>query len=125
MEDSQINQYCQYKIRKNVTDEINRYDYDKSSSDPIGASSLIGINPVDGFRLGRKFDFLKRNFKSKPYTQAGFIFKTKIETKVLLSNDFEFYQGATIGVDLSLRGFRAKRFGGKQSFFQSFISNII
>jgi outer membrane protein assembly factor BamA len=50
---------------------------------------------------------------------ASVVFETKLETKALLSNNFEFYQGATIGGDFSLRGFRAERFNGKQSFFQS------
>lgn len=287
------------KIYLNNDYEINGYNYDKPSSDQLGASPLIGINPDDGLRLGAKIEFLKRGFKSKPYTQkhvfssnyyfatqgnefsyqstlkniythwdfildagvtssnfamnffgygnetrnldeafgfnynrvkigklkihpgfelnqnngnsisilaqidrfevertpgrfvsllnentvtfdrqtwgglqikyvfenynhlftptlgmkfyslfswitkmeqpnqhlpsfvsglhltyklvpnATVVFKTKIETKALLSNNFEFYQGATIGGDFSLRGFRAERFNGKQSFFQS------
>lgn len=50
---------------------------------------------------------------------ASIIFQTKLETKFLFSNQFMFFQGATLGGDASLRGFRTERFNGKQSFMQS------
>lgn len=55
----------------------------------------------------------------KIVSDASVLFQTKLESKALLSEDFEFYQAATIGGDFSLRGFRTERFTGKQSFFQS------
>ncbi len=46
------------------------------------------------------------------------VFSTNFKTKMLFSNDFQFYQMATLGGDLDLRGFRNERFYGKQSFYQ-------
>ena len=37
----------------------------------------------------------------------------------MFNNNFEFYQGATLGGDYDLRGFRNERFLGKSSFYQS------
>jgi hypothetical protein len=50
---------------------------------------------------------------------ATIILQTKLESKFILSRNYEFFQGATIGGDFSLRGFRMERFTGKQSYFQS------
>jgi len=47
------------------------------------------------------------------------VLSSTVKTKILLSNDFEFYQGATLGGDNDLRGYRRERFTGKKSFYQS------
>ncbi len=44
---------------------------------------------------------------------------SQAKARFLFSNDYEFYQMATIGGDYDVRAFRAQRFSGKQSFFQS------
>ena len=46
------------------------------------------------------------------------LLETRLEGKRILSNQFEFYQAATLGGDADLRGFRDQRFTGKNSFFQ-------
>ena len=46
-------------------------------------------------------------------------FSTYAKAKWLLSNDYEFYQMATLGGNENLRGFRFDRFYGKRSFYQS------
>ena len=44
---------------------------------------------------------------------------TLLKGKAILNNNFEFFQGAVLGGDYDLRGFRNERFLGNQSFFQS------
>ncbi|WP_306349984.1 metallophosphoesterase [Flavobacterium sp. '19STA2R22 D10 B1'] len=52
-------------------------------------------------------------------SRGNWVLATQLNGKVLLSNDYEFYQAANIGGDLNLRGFRNERFAGKRSFYQS------
>lgn len=47
------------------------------------------------------------------------VFATTVKSRVLFNNDFEFYQGATLGGDNDLRSYRRERFTGKASFSQS------
>jgi hypothetical protein len=47
------------------------------------------------------------------------IFETTLKGKSIFSDDFEFYQAASLGGDEDLRGFRDNRFSGKSAFFQS------
>jgi hypothetical protein len=61
----------------------------------------------------------KINFNHKIDSKGKLVLATLLKGKVLLNNNYEFYQGATLGGDYDLRGFRNQRFLGKQSFFQS------
>ena len=61
----------------------------------------------------------KINFNHKIDSKGQFVLATILKTKVLFNNNFEFYQGATLGGDYDLRGFRNERFLGKASFYQS------
>lgn len=61
----------------------------------------------------------KINFNHKLDPNGQFVLATILKSKVLFNNNFEFYQGATLGGDYDLRGFRNERFLGKSSFYQS------
>lgn len=90
--------------------------------------------PTLGMRLAFKTEWkwnwnnTKQNFAyvegewgvTYPLIPSGkIVIGTLFKAKALLNNHFEFYQGATLGGDYDLRGFRNERFLGKQSFFQS------
>jgi len=47
------------------------------------------------------------------------VFATKITAETIIGDDYEFYHGATLGGNESLRGFRNERFNGKTAFYQS------
>ncbi len=47
------------------------------------------------------------------------VFSTLFKGKWILNDEFEFFQGATIGGDEGIRGLRNERFLGKTSYFQS------
>lgn len=61
----------------------------------------------------------KLNFNHKIDRNGKLVLATLLKAKSILNSNFEFYQGATLGGDLDLRGFRNQRFLGNQSFFQS------
>ena len=61
----------------------------------------------------------KINFNHKIDPKGLLVLATMIKSKILFNNNFEFYQGATLGGDYDLRGFRNERFLGKSSFYQS------
>ncbi len=69
----------------------------------------------------RKFFYLipELSFDYKLIPSGKLVFATQLKAHLNFSNDFEFYQAASIGGDEGLRGFRNQRFTGKQSFFQS------
>lgn len=61
----------------------------------------------------------KLNFNHKIDANGKIVLATILKAKILLNNNFDFYQGATLGGDYDLRGFRNERFLGNQSFYQS------
>lgn len=61
----------------------------------------------------------KLNFNHKIDANGKVILATILKSKILLNNNFEFYQGANLGGDYDLRGYRNERFLGNQSFYQS------
>lgn len=92
------------------------------------------VNPSLGMKFDLGFSYrqnLNNSGKKLPGIETGLGFShyiTKNErlvlssyakAKWLLSNDYEFYQMATLGGNDNLRGFRFDRFYGKNSFYQS------
>ncbi|UII78785.1 metallophosphatase [Flagellimonas sp. CMM7] len=51
--------------------------------------------------------------------RGSVILATKIGSKIILGDNFEFYHAAQLGGDNGLRGFRNNRFTGKRSFYQN------
>ncbi|MDX6748037.1 metallophosphoesterase [Polaribacter sp. PL03] len=47
------------------------------------------------------------------------VLASKVDGHFIFGNDFEFYQGATIGGNEGLRGYRNERFTGKNSFYHT------
>ncbi|WP_369753447.1 metallophosphoesterase [Flavobacterium sp. WC2409] len=97
-------------------------NYDNLSLPSIGMGfSISGSWKVNLGDLNRNFPTIesKLNFNHKIDSNGKFVLATLLKGKAVLNNNFEFYQGATLGGDYDLRGFRNERFLGKQSFFQS------
>ena len=61
----------------------------------------------------------KLNFNHKIDAKGKVVLATILRAKILFNNNYEFHQGATLGGDYDLRGFRNERFLGNQSFYQS------
>ena len=47
------------------------------------------------------------------------VLATKVGAHMNFGGDYEFYHGATLGGNQSLRGFRNERFNGETAFYQS------
>ncbi|SEA45739.1 Calcineurin-like phosphoesterase [Flavobacterium gillisiae] len=82
----------------------------------IGGSWKINLNDTK-----RNFPAIesKLNFNHKIDSNGKLVLATLLKGKAILNNNYDFYQGATLGGDYDLRGFRNQRFLGNQSFFQS------
>lgn len=61
----------------------------------------------------------KININHKMDPKGQFVLATIFKSKIIFNNHFEFYQGAPLGGDYDLRGFRNERFLGNASFYQS------
>ena len=57
------------------------------------------------------------DYKLEPSGQL--VLATKLKGHINLGDDFEFYQGASLGASDGLRGYRNQRFTGKNAFYQS------
>ncbi len=58
-------------------------------------------------------------FAYKLTNQGQVVLATKLRSHINLGDNFEFYQGAVLGDQTGLRGFRRERFTGKSAFVQS------
>ena len=58
-------------------------------------------------------------FDYKLLPKGNLVLATNLRAHFNFGNDFEFYQGATIGASNGLRGYRNQRFTGKNAFVQS------
>jgi predicted phosphodiesterase len=83
--------------------------------------SIAGSWKVNLENTKRNFPTIesKLNFNHKIDANGKLVFATIIKGKAILNNNFEFYQGAHLGGDYDLRGFRNERFLGNKSFYQS------
>jgi hypothetical protein len=97
-------------------------NYDTPSFPTMGMGfSLAGSWKMNLNDSKRNFPELesKLNFNHKLDANGKVVLATIIKAKLLLNDNFEFYQGATLGGDYDVRGFRGERFLGNQSFYQS------
>lgn len=97
-------------------------NYDTKSNATMGMGFAIsGSWKTNLNDTKRNFPSLEAqlNFNHKLDSKARVVFATLFKGKYILNTNYEFYQGATLGGDLDLRGYRNERFLGSQSFFQS------
>lgn len=82
----------------------------------ISGSWLTNLNDTK-----QNFPTIESNlsFVHKIDSQGKFVFATMFKTKAILNDNYEFYQGVTLGGDKDLRGYRNERFLGNTSFSQS------
>ena len=97
-------------------------NYDNKSNPTLGMGFLISAgwktNLQESQRNFAEFE-AKWNFNHKIDKKGNLVFATLFKGKIISNDNFEFYQGAALGGDYDLRGFRNERFLGKQSFFNS------
>lgn len=100
------------------------YTYD-NLKDAIVSEAGLGFKFTTGFTSNldnsNSFGYLitEARIATKLDNKGILILVSKAKGHFNLSNEFEYYQGATIGGNDGLRGFRNERFTGKRSFYQS------
>lgn len=99
------------------------YDnYDNNSFPTMGFTFLANASwTMNLKKTNRSFPTLEAHlgFTRKITKSGNLTFGTIFKTKAVLGDDFEFYQGAGIGGNNGLRGYRNERFLGKTSYVQS------
>ncbi|MCG9792409.1 metallophosphoesterase [Flavobacterium algicola] len=97
-------------------------NYDTPSFPTLGMGfSLIGSWKMNLNETEKNFPTIesKLNFNHKIDPYGKWVIAAVVKGKAILNNNYEFYQGAVLGGDTNLRGFRNERFLGKSSFYQS------
>jgi hypothetical protein len=100
------------------------YEYD-NLKDAIVSKAGLGFKLTAGYTTNlensNSFGYLipEARIATKLDNRGTFILASKVKSQINLGDDFEFYQGATIGGNDGLRGFRNERFTGKRSFYHS------
>jgi len=97
-------------------------NYDNASLPAMGMHFYVTGGWKTSFdEIERNFPHLESslNFVHRLTPDESLVISSTVKTKILLNDKFEFYQGATLGGDNDLRGYRRERFTGKKSFYQS------
>jgi outer membrane protein assembly factor BamA len=97
-------------------------NYDVPSFPTMGMGfSIAGTWKMNLDDTKRNFPAIesKLNFNHKIDANGKLVLATILRGKMVLNDNFDFFQGATLGGDYDLRGFRNERFLGNKSFYQS------
>lgn len=88
----------------------------------IGMSTSIQFGVKDNLsKEGENFGYVipSLSFDYKLIPNGRLVLATKWKGHFNIGNGYEFYQGATIGGNDGLRGFRNERFNGKTAYYQN------
>lgn len=102
-----------------------QYTFENTDDDAfptMGMSfSLHGGYKTNLTTSGRSFSYIipSLSIDHKLTANGNLVLATKVKGHVNFGDGFEFYQGASIGANDGLRGFRFQRFTGKSSFYQN------
>jgi len=82
---------------------------------------LIGGYKTNIDDYNNKFGYVEPTISfDYPLHESGIaVLATKLNGKAIFGDEYEFYHGATIGGNTSLRGYRYERFNGKYAYYQT------
>ncbi|QWX83214.1 metallophosphoesterase [Cellulophaga sp. HaHaR_3_176] len=101
------------------------YDYenkDNAAFPTMGMETALNIGYKKSITAGGNgFGYVIPSvaFNYKLISSGKLVLATKWKAHFNIGNDFEFYQGASIGGNDGLRGFRNQRFTGKTAYYQN------
>ncbi|WP_457617918.1 metallophosphoesterase [Lutibacter sp.] len=111
--------------RKNYFDFKTEYfyeNYDSKTFPTLGMSTSLEVgwrrnlsNPRE--QNGYFSPSISFNYKLIP--SGNIVLATKLKSNIIISNNFEFYNAASIGGKDGLRGYRNQRFIGNKSYYQN------
>ena len=95
-------------------------NFDNESKPKNGIDFKLTAGYKENLDTNKGFAYLipELRLTSKIDKKGILIYATKLKAHLNFNNDFEFFQGATIGNGDGLRGFRDQRFTGKSAFYQ-------
>ncbi|MBS9463999.1 metallophosphoesterase [Flagellimonas sp. 389] len=105
-----------------VDAEYNYSNTDNEAYPTLGMSfSLHGGYKTNLSDSDRAFGFIipSLSIDHKLSSSGRLVLASKVKAHFNIGDDFEFYQGASIGANNGLRGFRFQRFVGKTAYFQN------
>jgi hypothetical protein len=87
----------------------------------LGMKADITIGHKSNTTSNNNFSYLipSLSFDYKLIPSGRLVLATKVKSHLNFGTGFEFYQGASLGADDGLRGYRNQRFTGKNAFYQN------
>ncbi|MGB3592153.1 MAG: phosphoesterase, partial [Nonlabens sp.] len=104
-----------------VFGRYNFSNHDNAAYPTLGMDAQLELGFKQNVTNNRGYGFVKPqvSFDHRITTDGKLVLATRLGGHINLGNDFEFFQGATLGANSGLRGYRNERFTGKSSFYQS------
>ncbi|WP_235271040.1 metallophosphoesterase [Flavobacterium sp. 316] len=104
--------------------EINYHfeNYDNKAYPTLGMKTALSVGYKSNIdKRNRNYGYLipEVSFNHKLNASGKLVLATQFKSHIVFGNNFEFYQGASIGGTDGLRGYRNQRFVGNQSFYQN------
>ncbi len=101
-----------------------KYQYansDNSAFPTLGMMIAIETGYKNNVSTSKGYGYIipELGFDYKLVPSGQLVLATKVKGQLNLGDDFEFYQGANLGANEGLRGYRNERFTGKSAFVQS------
>ncbi|WP_303318265.1 metallophosphoesterase [Flavivirga abyssicola] len=96
-------------------------NYDNEAFPTLGMMIALQTGYKNNLEESKGFAYLipEIAFDYKLIPSGQLVLATKLKGHINFGDEFEFYQGANIGANNGLRGYRNERFTGKSSFVQS------
>jgi hypothetical protein len=94
---------------------------DNEAFPTLGMQFMLQTGYKNNVDTSKGFGYIipELGFDYKLIPSGQLVLATNFKAHLNLSDDFEFYQGATLGADNGLRGYRNQRFTGRSAFSQS------
>jgi len=94
---------------------------DNKAFPTLGMETSIQLGYKSNIEESKGFGYIipELGFDYKLVPSGQLVLATKLKGHINFGDDFEFYQGANIGANNGLRGYRNERFTGKSAFVQS------
>lgn len=94
---------------------------DNTAFPTLGMQLNIQMGYKNNITTSKGFGYMipELGFDYKLIPSGQLVLATVVRAHINVGNDFEFYQGATLGANTGLRGYRNERFTGKSAFVQS------
>ncbi|WP_400076459.1 metallophosphoesterase [Winogradskyella sp. R77965] len=94
---------------------------DNEAFPTLGFQTSLQVGYKNNVSTEKGFGYIvpELGFDYKLIPDGQLVLATDFRAHINLGDDFEFYQGATLGADNGLRGYRFQRFTGKSAFSQS------